>query len=194
MASREFRASSLGRFRSYLKGLAARELDSVIGRKLDPSDIVQEALLSAVENVKDFKGETDSEFVAWLRGILEHTLRDEIRRLRRKKRDVKRERPLDETLRESRIRKGPAGGHSPSSILSREETLLEVAEAMIELPGELRRVLFLRHWRGLSLKEIAQEMNRTHAEVAGLLRRAMRRVRRRMRNSSLGSESEHESP
>jgi WD40 repeat protein len=39
-------------------------------RKLDPSDLVQESLLKAIRSIHEFQGQSDAEFLAWLRKIL----------------------------------------------------------------------------------------------------------------------------
>ena len=87
----------LDEFRSYLRVLAQAQLSRQFRRHFDASDIVQQTLLEAHEGGHHFRGNTPQEQMAWLRRILARNLADEIKRLRRKRRDIGRERPMQET-------------------------------------------------------------------------------------------------
>src|SRR5215470_3335809 len=69
-------------------------LDPRLRRRLDPSDLAQEALLRAHEKHPEFRGRTKAELLMWLQEILAHTLINEVRRARARKRDLARERPF----------------------------------------------------------------------------------------------------
>src|SRR5581483_90503 len=86
---------SLARFRPYLRLLAGLQLDSRLQAKLDPSDLVQETLLKAHENLGQFRGHTDAELAAWLRTILANSLAEAARRYGAAKRDPGREQSLE---------------------------------------------------------------------------------------------------
>src|SRR5918911_3955623 len=92
---------SLEKFREYLRVLARLQLDPRLQGKLDPSDLVQEALLKAHQRREQFRGHTDAEMGAWLRQILANTLTDAVRRFAGEGRDVGRERSLEEALEQS---------------------------------------------------------------------------------------------
>jgi RNA polymerase sigma-70 factor (ECF subfamily) len=81
-------------YRSYLLLLAQMQLDARPRNKVDASDVVQLTLLEAYENRDQFVGNEDG-FVAWLRKSLANNIRDALRRMRRQKRDVNRERSLE---------------------------------------------------------------------------------------------------
>ncbi|HEV3082875.1 MAG TPA: sigma factor, partial [Gemmataceae bacterium] len=91
----------LDRFRSYLLLLAQVRLDPILKGKLDASDVVQQTLLEAHQDLRKFRGQTAEEQAAWLRQILARNLANAIRDLRRQKRDVTRERSLQVALDES---------------------------------------------------------------------------------------------
>ena len=62
----------------------------------------------------------------------------------------------------------------------REERLLEVAEALAGLPDNQREAIELHHLRGCSLADAARQMGRTTASVAGLIRRGLITLRKRL--------------
>src|SRR6516165_9532244 len=94
----------LERFRSYLLLLARARLDPLVRAKVGASDVVQQTLLAAHRDYAQFRGRTVGEQAAWLRQILAHTLANVVRDLRRDRRDVAREQPLQAALEESASR------------------------------------------------------------------------------------------
>ena len=183
----EFQAEN---YRSYLLVLA-RTLARAGGRvqrKIDASDIVQEVLLKAHLARPHFKGTTDAEFAAWLRAILANKFADAARHFARKKRDLILETSYRETVDESatRLRKlVPAEQTSPSQKVLRHERESHLAEALANLPDDQRTAIELHHLAGYTIGEIAQQMNRTKASVAGLLRRGLKGLREHLRNKHL---------
>src|SRR5437879_2976433 len=53
-------------YRPYLKGVARRVLGTHLQDKVDPSDVVQEALQAAVKCFAQFRGKEVAEWQAWL--------------------------------------------------------------------------------------------------------------------------------
>src|SRR5436309_1023550 len=94
----------LGRFRSYLRLLAGLHLDQRLRGKVDPSDLVQQTLLQAYQARDSFRGQSQAELAAWLRQILARNLAHAVRDLTRAKRDVARERSLEQGLEQSSLR------------------------------------------------------------------------------------------
>ena len=172
----------LERFREYLCLLARMHLDARLRAKLDPSDIVQQTLLEAHQAIGQFRGRTDGERAAWLRQILARNLSNVARDMGRAKRDVTRERSLEAALDQSSSRLAwlAAEQSSPSQKADRNEQLLRLAEAMAELPEPQREVVVLRHCQSLPLAEIAEQIGRTPAAVAGLLHRGLEALRARL--------------
>src|SRR5437660_8973435 len=97
-------AMALERFRDYLRLLARLQLDPRLQGKLDASDLVQQTLLKAHQARGQFRGRTFAEQAAWLRQILANTLANAVRDLARAKRDVGRERSLEDGLADSSAR------------------------------------------------------------------------------------------
>lgn len=63
---------------------------------------------------------------------------------------------------------------SPSQRAVKQEELIRLAEVMTKLPEAQREAVVLHHLQGLSLAEVAQEMGKTEAAVAGLLFRGLK--------------------
>ena len=167
-------------YRNYLTVLARLELDPRLQPNLDVSGVVQDTFLEAHQNWAQFQGKSQAELTGWLRQILAHNLTDALRALRREKRDVGRERPLEASLSNSSARLGgwlAADQSSPSQGMQREERAIGVAGALAQLPEAQRDALVLQHWHGWSLREIAQHMGRTPVAVAGLLKRGLKELR-----------------
>lgn len=167
-------------FRGYLLLLARVGLDRRLRRAVDPSDIVQQTLLEAHQAQPRFEGETFEQRAAWLRRILARNLADLARDQRRAKRDVERERSLEEALAGSSLRLASclaASGPTPSEAAIREERVLALADAVVSLPPDQQEVVVRRHCLGSSLEEIAGELGKSEASVAGLLRRGLKSLR-----------------
>jgi RNA polymerase sigma-70 factor (ECF subfamily) len=140
---------------------------------VDPSDVVQEALLKAHQGLAQFQGKTEPEMLAWLRTVLANTLADALRRYRTGARDVALERSLEAAVAESscRLEAWLAAEHSsPEERALRQEQLLALADALAQLPDDQRRAVELRHLGGCSVAEVAQQMERSKEAVAKLLR------------------------
>jgi RNA polymerase sigma-70 factor (ECF subfamily) len=170
-------------FRSYLRLLARMQLDERLHRKMDPSDIVQQTLLQAHRALGDFRGSTDAEMAAWLRQILARNLAHAVRDFGRDKRNINRERSLEEAVNASSARlEGwlAAEQSSPSQKAQRNEHVLQLCEALEQLPDAQREAVELHYWHGCTLAEIADQMDRTPAAIAGLLKRGLRKLRELM--------------
>ena len=167
----------LERHRPYLMLLARLRLDSRDALKTSPSDIVQQTLMDAFANRDQFRGSSEGELAAWLRQILKHNLLDAIRDQKRDKRDVRKEVPLDGMIDASFSRTDDwlaAVQSSPSQQAIRQEDLLQLSRALSELPEPQREAIVLHHLQGLKLSEVAVEIGRTEAAVAGLLFRGLK--------------------
>jgi RNA polymerase sigma-70 factor (ECF subfamily) len=76
-----------------------------------------------------------------------------------------------------------ANGSAPGARLERQERAVRLAAALSRLPEAQREALVLQHWQGWSLAEIAEQMGRTRAAVAGLLKRGLSQLRVEMQDS-----------
>ncbi|MGI8980737.1 MAG: sigma-70 family RNA polymerase sigma factor [Pirellulaceae bacterium] len=176
----------LQRYRTYLL-LLARSHDKMGGD--EASDLVQKTMLAAHAQRADFRGQSPAELAAWLKQILRREVIDAYRHRRRLKRDVHREVPLEAEVDGSFSRAQvclAAVQTSPSQQVSREEELVGMADALAQLPDAQREAVVLHHLQGATLAEVAAQLQRTEAAVAGLLHRGMKRLRELLEEPSSG--------
>jgi RNA polymerase sigma-70 factor (ECF subfamily) len=173
-------AQRLERFRAYLRLLTRLQLDPRLQGKLDPSDVVQQTMVRALQGLEQFRGQGDEAMAAWLRQILAHQLANAARDLRRARRDIGRERSLEAALDDSSARLGAflaAGQSSPSEQAGRNEQVLRLAFALEALPEAQREALVLHHLQGRTLEEAGRHLGRSPAAVAGLIKRGLKQLR-----------------
>ena len=83
----------------HLRGMAEHDLDQALRRKLNPSDIAQQAMLRMIDGFEDFRGSNSREFYAWINSILRNEINTTRRDYRRHRRDIRREQaPADENV------------------------------------------------------------------------------------------------
>lgn len=71
-------------------------------------------------------------------------------------------------------------GPPPSAEAAHQEELLRLADALSRLPDDQRAAVEMHHLHGCSVLEVSDQLNRTEASVAGLLRRGLKRLRELM--------------
>jgi RNA polymerase sigma-70 factor (ECF subfamily) len=164
-------------YRDYLHLLARLQLDPRLRGKLDPSDVVQQTLVKAHQGRAEFRGTSAGEQAAWLRRILANTMIDAARKYQR---ELGFEHTIDRRVDESSARLEAwlaADQSSPSEVAARQEQLLLLASALARLPEDQRTAVELHHLRDASVAEIAEQLGRTEAAIAGLLRRGLQKLR-----------------
>ena len=160
------------RFRDCLLQLARLQIDPQLRRQLDPSDVVQQTLLTAHEKLDQFRGTTEAELAGWLRAILANHLALAMRRIAGH--PVGRARSIQDAIDPSSVRMEAMltqNDPSPGEAAEKAEQLLRLASALASLPDDQRTAIELRHLQGLSVAEVGKAMDRSIAAVAGLLHR-----------------------
>jgi RNA polymerase sigma-70 factor (ECF subfamily) len=180
--------SSIGRllqqYRNYLMVLAATQIERRLQPRVSPSDVVQETMLRAHKNFRQFRGTTELELLAWLRQILVNNLAKFVEHhMLAARRDVRREvsiERLGERLEQSTVQLAallPTDSKSPSMAVQQREEAVLLADRLAELPADYREVLVLRNLQGLSFEEIALQMDRSIGATRMLWLRAIDTLR-----------------
>jgi RNA polymerase sigma-70 factor (ECF subfamily) len=165
-------------YRNYVRLLASTSLRRDVRAKADPSDVAQDTLLKVHRNFHQFRGTTEQEWIAWVRQILVHSLRDLHRKYQLAKREVGREQSLEAIVDRSSLMLQNllrAPGVSPSSQAHREELSVMLSDALAELDEEHREVIVLRNLRELEWDEIGAQTGRTPDAARMLWTRALKR-------------------
>ena len=172
----------LEEYREYLRLLARARVGRELQVRLDPSDLVQDALLEAHRDFGQFLGQTESELTAWLRQILVRNLTDQLKHHHSQMRDYEREQPL-EVLVEQAHEALAAPLSTPSAQAVRREQAVVLANALARLSDDYREVIIRRHVEGQSFDEVALAMGRTSGAARMLWMRALERLGRLMEGS-----------
>jgi RNA polymerase sigma-70 factor (ECF subfamily) len=170
----------VARYEPYLCMLARTQMRKAYQAKLGVSDLVQQAMLQAVQGLDGFRGHTEEEFRAWLRQILARHLCHLDRDLHRDKRDIRREQSMEQKLAASSIRlQGLLAGNgpSPSQKVMLGEHVLRLAEAVERLPESQREAIRLHYLEGMKLSEVGEQLGKSPGAIAGLLHRGMKTLR-----------------
>ena len=180
MSAEHAQPVDLERFRRYLLILAEAELAPRLRVKESPSDIVQQSLLEAHRDLPSFRGRSDAELVGWLKTILARNLLNVARHFRTAKCDIRLEQSLPESLEQSSARLDQwlsIDQSSPSQRAERNERVVALADALALLLDQERTAILLKHFRGWSLQEISEHIDRPVTAVAGLLKRGLKKLR-----------------
>jgi RNA polymerase sigma-70 factor (ECF subfamily) len=179
------RTEWLMRYGAWLRLLARLEIDSRFQGKFSAADVVQQTLFEAWRCWEQFRGSSEAERLAWLRGILAHQLAHLARHYAAtKKRAVAREVSIEDSLRQSAQRLAdmlPARDATPSAIAEARDEQLWLANILERLPREYSDVIVLRHLEGLSHAEIARRLERSEGAVRMLWVRALARLQDEVR-------------
>ena len=145
--------------------------------KLESMDIVQDSLMSALRDLKDFNYSNEGDFLRWLSKIAENQIRGNLDQLHAAKRDMRKEVPLEQRSTHTRNSGGqalyPVSQTTPSLIFSRREDLDKLEHAMDLLKPAHRQVIILARIEGLAHKDIAARMDKSPDAVGMLLSRAL---------------------
>jgi RNA polymerase sigma-70 factor (ECF subfamily) len=178
--------------RQWLRGLAELRVSPRLRSKFDPSDVVQQTLLTAHEKLGQFRGCSEPELLGWLRQILRNHIATACRRFRAAARDIRREQALPAFGPGSSAGGGDCLGgdwSSPSQCVMRQEELHRLAAALAQLPEDQRLAVELHHLKGCTVAQVAEALGRSKQAVVGLLFRGMRNLRSFLDGQSQGGTS-----
>ncbi len=177
----------------YLRLLARLHIAPQLRGKLDESDIVQQTVLQAHAGRGQFRGQSEEEWVGWLRAILTNVVTAALRKYGTAARDVGREWSIDAGMEASASRVEQwlaAEQSSPSQRASRHEQLVRLATALAQLPADQRDAVELHHLKGHTVAEVGELMGRTRAAAMGLIFRGLQRLRQLLTEGDTDAERE----
>jgi RNA polymerase sigma-70 factor (ECF subfamily) len=184
------RGQLLQRHRRRLRKLIALRLDPRLAARIDPSDIVQEALAEADRRLDRYLAERPLPFYPWLRQIGLDRLADQRRRhVGAARRSIRREAEhagLPDASAAELADRLLDQGESPSAGLLREELQARVRAALAALPELDREVLVLRYLEQLSAREVGAVLGVSEAAAKKRALRALQRLRALLQDLAAG--------
>ncbi len=136
--------------------------------------------MKAHQGFAQFQGSTEPEFAAWLRRILVRIVIDHVRYAKTAKRDIDRQRSLEEFLDHSSHvieRFAVPQSSSPSQNAQQREMSVLLANALEQLSSIHREVIVLRNLEELDWADVAKKMGRGVDATRMLWTRALRNLR-----------------
>jgi RNA polymerase sigma-70 factor (ECF subfamily) len=174
-------------FRRYLLLIANHEIAPTLRTKHAPSDAVQETLIAAQHDFAQFHGDSPDELAGWLRRILVNRLIDIGRYFRADKRDVGRERPLeDDDSRHNLPEMLPGSEPPPDRLLIADEENARVRAALERLPDHYAQVILLYARDRLPFEEVARRLGRSYDGARMLYNRARQKLRELLEATDAG--------
>jgi RNA polymerase sigma-70 factor (ECF subfamily) len=170
----------LASHRERLRRMVAVRLDRRLAARVDPSDVVQEALADAARKLPEYLRCRPLPFYPWLRRLAwERLVKAYQRHIVAGKRSVTREAagPLPDESALELARCVLAPGPSPSEQVVRAELSGRVQAALGQLSERDREVLVLRYLEQLSTADIAAVLGVTDGTVKVRHLRALERLR-----------------
>jgi RNA polymerase sigma-70 factor (ECF subfamily) len=169
-------------FERHLPALRARaraRLPAALRGKVAESDVIQDAWLAAYLALDKFEDRGDGSFGRWLRGIVEHKVREEAHHhLGAAKRDARRAARL--LTDEARSIPSP-DDPSPSECAMAAESAAGLRRAIESLPEDHAAVLRLVYLDGLTLVQAGERMGRSADAVRKTYGRALTRLAEKLR-------------
>jgi RNA polymerase sigma-70 factor (ECF subfamily) len=177
------RAELLDRYRDRLRRMVAMRLDKRLSARVDPSDIVQEAMKDAFRRLPEYFADPQLDFYPWLRRIAWDRLVDMYRtHVAAERRSVLREHPGVPNLNDESVAELAQNIVVSSINPGRRAMLAEMQDrtkaALMQLKPHDREILVLRHLEQLGVEEIAGVLGISQTAVTSRHLRALQRLRR----------------
>lgn len=167
-----------------VRGTIQRKMDAVLRKaRVEPEDVVQEAYAAAWANLAEAEFETFAAFLGWIRKIALNKLIDLRKHLLAEKHNVLRRATHGvggTTSYLDLVERFAGDGSTPSSAAARRDAVAVLVGQMWKLPEDYRRVIQLRFLQGLSVSDVAQQMNRSEGAIHMLCHRALLKMRELM--------------
>jgi RNA polymerase sigma-70 factor (ECF subfamily) len=188
---RQAQAELLGRYRGNLRRMIAIRMDKRVAARVDPSDIVQDAMKDAYNRLTEYFADPQLSFYPWLRRIAWDRLADVHRmHLATEKRSVLKEHPWTPNLNDESVAELAqsivTSSISPAARAIKAEMEARAATALLQLKPHDREILVLRYLEQLGVEEIAAVLGISHTAVTSRHLRALQRLRKLLGDISGG--------
>jgi RNA polymerase sigma-70 factor (ECF subfamily) len=169
----------MDRHRDSLHKMVECRLNQGVARRVDASDIVQDALLTASRRLADYLENPSIPFHAWLRQLTRDRLADVYRRELADKRDVGREQGGPATERSSldplaQVRDAQL---TPAAMLLRKEFAERFHHAVEQLDEGAKEIILMRHAEQLTNSQAAELLGLSEAAAGMRYLRALRQLK-----------------
>lgn len=150
---------------------------------IDPDDILQKTYVKAFKAFPKCRFDGPGAFYRWLEAIALTKLKDEVRSLRRGKRDVRR---IAHSWTEMTstcpdlVYRLASPESTPSRVVAKDEAVAAVMSCLARLSDDQREVVRLRFLEGRSVGEIAQQLGKSEPAIHVLCHRGLKALRRCM--------------
>jgi RNA polymerase sigma-70 factor (ECF subfamily) len=177
-------------YRGRLKRMVSLRLDRRLRKRVDPSDVVQEALIVASNRLREYADQPTMEFYLWLRWITADKLLNAHREhLGTQKRDVSQEvsiyrRPMPEACSVSLAQQLLGHLTSPTQAVQRAETQLLVQDVLNSMDPIDREILVLRNFEQLSTTETAEALGIKRSTASKRYIAALKRLKQALSSTS----------
>jgi RNA polymerase sigma-70 factor (ECF subfamily) len=174
------REALLGQHRQRLRRMVAARLDRRLAARVDPSDVVQEALAVAAENLDAYLRDRPLPFYPWLRQFAwERLMKLHRHHIKSQRRSVTREEAwiMPDQSAQQLANRLLARGTNPVGRLIREELRDRIRAALAEMAESDREVLVMRNLEQLSIAEIAAVLGISEGAVIVRHVRGLRRLK-----------------
>ncbi|MCO6045925.1 sigma-70 family RNA polymerase sigma factor [Aeoliella sp. ICT_H6.2] len=173
----------LARHRPRLRRMVTVHLDTRISARVDPSDVVQEALAEAFQRLPSYASEPAVSFYPWLRQIAwQRLVKLHRHHLKAARRSVHREQDRDWSLSDESIgqlaERFVSERTDPGRKAIRQEMRQRVRTALDQLLPADRELLVMRYLEHLTIREIAETLDLTQASIKMRQARALERLQK----------------
>jgi RNA polymerase sigma-70 factor, ECF subfamily len=167
------------RHRDSLHRMVQCRLNRGMARRVDASDVVQDALLTASRRLSEYLQKPALPFHAWLRQLARDRLADEYRRQLADKRDIAREQSVGAGQRSSLnpLAQAPDRNLTPAAILLKKELAEQFHQAIAQLPEDAQEIILMRHSEQLTNSQAAELLGLTEAAAGMRYLRALRQLK-----------------
>lgn len=170
------------RYHSTMVTLARHRLGPRLRAKEEPDDLAQTTFREATRDFAQYEYRGEDSLLRWLVRILQNKIRDRAEFYSAGKRDISRERPVEDPTgsanRDLPRVDVPSDDLSVTRVVQRDEEFAILRQALGELSPDHRKAITLVFFQGMTLRKAGEKMGgRTEDAVRMLLRRAEARLR-----------------